>query len=115
MLIVPQLLFTVGICWFLAGLGVFLRDLGQILGFVLTAWFFLTPICYPESQLQGAMRTAQSFNPIFVLVHGYRTIFLDQRAPDAGPLIGLWIAAIMLALLGHAFFHKLRRSFADVI
>ena len=114
-LIVPQLLFTVGLCWFLAALGVFLRDLGQILGFILTAWFFLTPICYPESQLQGAMRTAQSFNPIFVLVHGYRTIFLDQRAPDTIPLVGLWIAALLLALLGHAFFHKLRRSFADVI
>ncbi len=114
-LIVPQLLLTVGVCWFLAALGVFLRDLGQILGFVLTAWFFLTPICYPESQLQGTMRTVQSFNPIFVLVHGYRTVFLDQRAPDVVPLIGLWIGAIVLAILGHAFFHKLRRSFADVI
>jgi lipopolysaccharide transport system permease protein len=114
-LIVPQLLFTVGLCWFLAALGVFLRDLGQILGFILTAWFFLTPICYPESQLQGAMRTAQLFNPMFVLVHGYRTVFLDQRAPDAMPLVGLWIAALALAILGHAFFHKLRRSFADVI
>lgn len=114
-LIVPQLLFTVGLCWFLAALGVFLRDLGQILGFVLTAWFFLTPICYPESQLQGAMRTVQSFNPMFVLVHGYRTVFLDKRAPDTIPLVGLWIAAVVMAILGHAFFHKLRRSFADVI
>ena len=114
-LIVPQLLFTVGMCWFLAALGVFLRDLGQILGFILTAWFFLTPICYPETQLQGVMRTIQSFNPMFVLVHGYRTVFLDKRAPDTIPLIGLWIAALALAILGHAFFHKLRRSFADVI
>jgi len=114
-LIAPQILFTVGLCWVLAALGVFLRDLGQILGFILTAWFFLTPICYPESQLHGAMRTAQSFNPIFVLVHGYRTVFLDKRAPDTMPLIGLWIGALALAILGHAFFHKLRRSFADVI
>jgi lipopolysaccharide transport system permease protein len=114
-LIVPQLLFTAGICWFLAALGVFLRDLGQVLTYVLTAWFFLTPICYPESQLQGTMRAVQSYNPIFILVHGYRTVFLDKRAPDLGPLIGLWIAALVLALLGHAFFHRLRRSFADVI
>jgi lipopolysaccharide transport system permease protein len=114
-LIVPQFLLTAGLCWFLAALGVFLRDLGQILGFVLTALFFLTPICYPESQLQGPMRRLESFNPIFVLVHGYRTIFLDQRAPDAMPLIGFWIGSLALAVLGYAFFHKLRRSFADVI
>jgi lipopolysaccharide transport system permease protein len=114
-LIIPQLLFTVGLCWFLAALGVFLRDLGQILGFVLTAWFFLTPICYPETQLQGTMKAVQAFNPMFVLVHGYRTVFLDQRAPDLVPLISLWGGALALALLGHAFFHKLRRGFADVI
>ena len=61
------------------------------------------------------MRTIHSFNPMFVLVHGYRTVFLDNRAPGAIPLVGLWIASVALAILGHAFFHKLRRSFADVI
>ncbi len=114
-LIVPQLLLTVGICWFLASLGVFLRDLGQIIGFVLTAWFFLTPICYPESQLHGTMLTVLSYNPFFVLVRGYRAIFLENHAPDLVPLAALWIAGLALAILGHAFFHKMRRSFADVI
>ena len=115
LLIVPQLLFTVGICWFLATLGVFLRDLGQIMGFVLTAWFFLTPICYAESQLQGSMAQIEAFNPIFVLVHAYRTVLLDRHAPDLAQLGGLWIGASAVAIFGHAFFHKMRRSFADVI
>ncbi len=114
-LLVPQLLFTVGLCWFLAALGVFLRDLGQIIGFVLTAWFFLTPICYPESQLRGPLLTALSYNPFFVLVRGYRTVFLEGRPPEAGSLVALWLGAMALAILGHAFFHKMRRSFADVI
>lgn len=115
LLIVPQLLLTVGICWLLATLGVFLRDLGQIMGFVLTAWFFLTPICYPESQLQGSMRIIESFNPIFVLVHAYRAVLLDQRPPDLGQVAGLWVASAALAIFGHAVFHKMQRSFADVI
>ena len=50
-LIVPQVLFAAGVAWFLAALGVFVRDLGQVIGFLLTLWFFLTPICYPESSL----------------------------------------------------------------
>ena len=33
LLLIPQMLFTAGVSWFLAGLGVFVRDLGQILGF----------------------------------------------------------------------------------
>ena len=44
-LIVPQLLLTLGLCWFLAALGVFVRDLAAVIGFILTLWFFLTPIC----------------------------------------------------------------------
>ena len=53
-LLIPQILFTAGVCWFLAALGVFVRDLGQIIGFLLTLWFFLTPICYPENKLPPA-------------------------------------------------------------
>ena len=48
-LLVPQLLFTLGVCWFLAALGVYMRDLGQIMTLILTLWFFITPICYSES------------------------------------------------------------------
>ncbi|MBI4458695.1 MAG: ABC transporter permease, partial [Acidobacteria bacterium] len=48
LILLPQILLTAGLCWFLAALGVFLRDTGQIMGFLLTVWFFLTPICYAE-------------------------------------------------------------------
>jgi lipopolysaccharide transport system permease protein len=115
LLVIPQLLLTAGLSWFLAALGVFLRDIGQIIGLLLTLWFFLTPICYPESQLHGAALRILSFNPMFVLVRGYRAVFLENRAPDAMPLIALWIAAVAAAILGHAWFHRLRRSFPDVI
>ena len=66
MLLIPQILFTAGVSWFLAALGVFARDLGQIMGFVLTLWFFLTPICLfiPENQVPPAAAPllAKEFN-----------------------------------------------------
>jgi lipopolysaccharide transport system permease protein len=43
-LVAPQLLFTAGVCWFMAALGAYVRDLGHVNGFLLTLWFFLTPI-----------------------------------------------------------------------
>jgi len=115
-LIVPQLLLAAGLCWFLSALGVFVRDLGQIIGFLLTLWFFLTPICYPESQkIPPAVAHILGYNPILVLVRGYRAIFLEGHAPAFGPLVAIWIGSGLVALLGHAWFHRLRRSFADVI
>lgn len=114
-LMAPQLLLTAGLCWFLAALGIFLRDLGQIMGFLLTLWFFLTPICYSESILPESAKKMEALNPMYVLVSGYRSIFLEGRAPDIHSLAILWCVAPVIAVCGHAWFHRLRRSFADVI
>jgi len=114
-LLIPQLLFTAGLSWFLAALGVFVRDLGQLVGFLLTLWFFLTPICYPETSLPEPFRPLFSKNPVYVLVRGYRAIFLEHRPPDFGPLWKLWLLAAAVFVLGHAWFYKLRKSFADII
>lgn len=118
LLLIPQILFTAGIAWFLAALGVFARDLGQIIGFVLTLWFFLTPICYPETQWNELPRLAVavlSKNPIFVLVHGYRAIFLEHQAPSMPALVKLGTLGLFLFLAGHAWFYKLRKSFPDML
>lgn len=115
-LLIPQLLFTLGICWFLAALGVYMRDLGQIMALVLTIWFFITPICYPEStNLSPAIAAVMRQNPLYVLVRGYRAVFLEGHAPELFPLLKLWAIALMLFFLGHLWFYRLRKSFADVI
>jgi len=115
LLIVPQVLFTAGVSWFLAALGVFVRDLGQIIGFLLTLWFFLTPICYSESSLPPEFLPVFAKNPVYVLVRGYRAVLLENHPPDFGPLWKLWVLAAVVCVLGHAWFYKLRKSFPDVV
>ena len=112
LLVIPQLLFTAALCWFLSALGVFVRDLSQIVGFLLQLWFFLTPIVYQEN---ATVLKYFGWNPFLLLVHGYRAIFLDQRAPDAASLAIMWIGSAALAIAAYAWFHRLRRSFADII
>ena len=114
-LIVPQIILTLGLCWLLSALGVFVRDLATVTTFALTLWFFLTPICYPESSLPAAAMRLERFNPMFILVRGYRAIFLQDQAPALASLAALWLLAIVVAIVGHAWFYRLRRSFADVI
>jgi lipopolysaccharide transport system permease protein len=117
-LLIPQLLFTLGTSWFLAALGVFVRDLSQIIGFLLTLWFFLTPICYSETSYESLPKQALVIlgkNPMYTLVRGYRSILLESHPPEFHSLWKLWILAIVVCLLGHAWFYKLRKSFADVV
>ncbi|HXI39638.1 MAG TPA: ABC transporter permease [Bryobacteraceae bacterium] len=115
LLVVPQVLLTAGLCWFLAALGVFVRDLAQVNGFLLTLWFFLTPICYPETSLPAPAMRILSKNPMFVLVRAYRAALLDGHAPDPHSLWKLCAVSAAIFVLGYAWFYKLRKSFADII
>lgn len=115
LLLIPQILFTLGLCWLLSALGVFVRDLGQIIGFLLTLWFFLTPICYPETALPAWATPVLTKNPIYQLVRGYRTILLEDHWPDQVNLLFLWVVALATLWLGYFVFSRLRPLFADVV
>ena len=118
LLLVPQILFSAGVAWFLAALGAFFRDLGQMISFIMTVWFFITPICYAEDSWKGLPQFAQSLlskNPMYILVRGYRAVFLEHAAPAFGPLWKFWILSVVIFIVGHAWFYKLRKSFADMI
>jgi lipopolysaccharide transport system permease protein len=111
LLLIPQVLLTTGISWLLAATGAFVRDLGQLIGFLLTLWFFLTPICYEERPDLPLL----ALNPIYVLVRGYRAVLLQNSSPLDQSLAWLWLASVAVAVLGYAWFHRLRKSFADVV
>jgi lipopolysaccharide transport system permease protein len=115
LVIIPQILLTTGISWFLAALGVFVRDLGQVIGYLLTVLMFVTPIFYSEQGLPKVAADLEKVNPIFTLVHSYRAVLLEAQPPDWRSLGWLALGAAIIFLLGHAWFYKLRKSFADLI
>ncbi len=113
--LVPQILLTAGLAWFLSALAVFLRDLGQVIGYLLTVLMFLTPIFYPESKVPAVVAEVLKFNPIYVLVRAYRATLLEGQAPDFSSLAALTLIALVVLIAGHAWFYKLRKSFPDLI
>jgi len=115
LVILPQVLLTAGISWFLSALGVFVRDLGQIIGYLLTMLMFVTPIFYPEGSLPQFAAGILRHNPLYTLVHAYRATLLESRAPEWHALGWLSLASGLIFIAGFAWFHKLRRSFADLL
>jgi lipopolysaccharide transport system permease protein len=115
LILVPQVLLTAGFCWFLAALGVFLRDIGQVMGFILTVWFFTTPICYPASSLPQDWLWLLEKNPMYAIVEAYRAVLLENTLPVWTPLAVLWVGATVVFCLGFAWFYKVKKSFADLM
>jgi len=114
-LLVPQIVATLGAAWLVASLGVFLRDIAQGLNLLLMAWMFLTPIIYPESMVPERYQPFIEANPFTALVRSYRRIFLEGTAPDWPSLGYFTIFALLLFVFGYWWFARTRKNFADVI
>lgn len=111
----PLVLVTLGLAWLLASLGVYLRDIGQILGPVTMALMFLTPIFYPATALPEWVRRWLFLNPLALTIEQARDVLIWGRLPDFAALLLYFIAALVVAGLGLVWFQKTRRGFADVL
>ncbi|EXJ15984.1 ABC transporter permease [Imhoffiella purpurea] len=113
--LVPLLLLTLGLSWLLASLGVFLRDVSQVVVILTTTLMFLSPIFYPVSAIPEGYRGFLALNPLAPAIEQARDILFWGRGIDWGSYgMGL-IASALIAWLGFAWFQRTRRGFADVL
>jgi lipopolysaccharide transport system permease protein len=115
LLLIPQLLFTLGAAWLIASLGVFLRDIAQGITLILMVWMYLTPIMYPESIVPERFRMLINLNPFTALVRNYRRLFLEGGGPDWMGLAYFTVIAVIVFVFGYWWFARTRKNFADVI
>jgi len=115
LILIPQLVATVGAAWLVASLGVFVRDIVQGIALVLMAWMYLTPIIYPESVVPERYRSIIDANPFTPLVRNYRHVLIEGWRPDWTGLGYFSIFALLAFLFGYWWFARTRKNFADVI
>jgi lipopolysaccharide transport system permease protein len=113
--IAPFALLALGLTWFFSALGVYLRDVGQIMGVVTMALMFLSPVFYPASAIPESYRTLLLLNPITLVVEQTRNALIFGRWPDFGALAVYTMVAVMVAWAGYWWFQKSRKGFADVL
>ena len=112
---VPLMLMALGVSWFLAALGVFLRDISHAVTILMQVLFFLTPVVYPLSSVPEPYRRLLVANPLTPLVEMARDAAMWGQVPNP------WWFALSLGLslvvfqAGYAFFMMSKRAFADVI
>lgn len=115
LVLAPLLLFTAGASWFLAALGVYLRDISQVIGPFVTMLMFLSPIFYPIGALPDWIRPVALANPLAVSIEQTRDALIAGRYPDPGVWGVAMATGIACAALGFLFFRKTRKGFADVL
>jgi len=113
---VPLILFCLGLAWLLAALGPFMRDLSHGVVPLVQMLSFLTPIFYPISAVPQPIRPILTANPLTLVVAGFRQALLNQEhVIGTGPWLAWTGASALLAVIGYAFFVRVKRGFADVL
>lgn len=111
----PLMLFSLGTGWWLSALGVYVRDVSQAIGVVLTVMLFISPAFFSLEALPETLRPWVKLNPLTVPMMQSRDVLIWGRLPDWTEW-GLFTAGMaFFAWLGFVWFQSIRRGFADVL
>lgn len=113
--VIPTVLASMGVAWFLAALGVYMRDAGQAVGVALQILFFATPIFYSVDNIPARLRWLVYLNPLTYGINIVRDVLVMGRLPAVHETVIAFAAGLILAQLGYAWFMLTRRGFADVL
>lgn len=111
----PFVVAIMGFSWMLASLGVFIRDVGQTIGIILTVLMFLSPVFYPVTAVPEKYRHWIMANPLTFIIEQARGVLIWGRMPDWAGLGTYLLAALAVVWAGFAWFQKTRKGFADVL
>ena len=115
LLCLPLALMSLGLAWILAALGVYVRDLGQIMGWLVTALMFSAPILYPLKTISASWGPWLYLNPLTFVVEEVRHVIFAGAWPHwSGWLIYCGVS-LLVAIAGAKFFDWTKEGFADVL
>lgn len=115
LVVLPLVLLSLGLSWFTAAIGVYVRDLAQIMGLVVTLLLFLSPIFYSVSALPEPYQKFIYFNPLTSIIENARAVLLYGELPD-WEVLGIYTAcSLVVCRVGYWWFYRTRKGFNDVL
>jgi len=113
----PAILFALGCSWILSAVGVFFRDIGQVVSLLTMGLLFASAIFYPAEHIRAIPEawTILRFNPLIHIIELSRDIALWHKAVSPLTVLILYASGTAFATFGYAIFAYFQRDFAEVI
>lgn len=115
LVMLPLILYALGLSWILSVLGVFLRDINQVVGVFSQILLFLSPVFFPISNIPLEYRGIFMANPLTTLIDQGRSVVITGQFPDWGVWSVQLLVSLAFCFLGFAFFRRAKGGFADVL
>ncbi|MDZ4829026.1 MAG: ABC transporter permease [Phycisphaerae bacterium] len=111
----PLPFFALGVAWFLAALGTFVRDTVQITALLTTILMFMSPVFYSLDGVPESYRAVVRWNPLTTIINDGRAALFFDVAPSPWPLVLATLGSLAAFELGFRFFRHMKDGFADVV
>lgn len=90
--------FAFGLSLLMSVATVFFRDLQYVIGVLMQAWFFLTPVMYRHDALTGKVAWVVALNPMVSFIELFRAPLLQGQMPSLHA-IGVSVAVALVSLV----------------
>jgi lipopolysaccharide transport system permease protein len=115
LLLIIQILLSIGIGLIGSAVSVFLRDISFAIPLVMQIWMYATPVIYPISVIPERWRTLYALNPMVGIIDSYRRVVLLGKFPD-GLYLGISaIISVILFVFAYVYFKRLELFMADIV
>lgn len=108
-----QIMFDLGLVWFLSGLNVIFRDLQNMIGIIILILMMISPIAYPIDMVPDNLRPFLKANPLYYMISSYQDVLMFGRLPRMNSFLPFLIMSFVTFILGYWFFIKIKKVFAD--
>ena len=115
LVLAPFCLIILGLSWLLASLGVFIRDIRQLVGVLTSLLMFMTPIFYATDSVPEKLRWIIKANPLTPTLDQMRQVLFGHGLPDPKSYALSWAFALLFTTVGYFWFMRTRKAFADVL
>lgn len=113
LIMVIEYLLALGIAFIVSAVTVYFRDLEQIVGVLMMAWIYATPIMYDLDYIPAEFRPLFFLNPMTPIICVYHDILYYRQVPHTEYLLQSGIISVAVFLIGYLVFARLDRNFAE--
>lgn len=102
-ILIPLVMFTVGLSLIVAALGVYVRDIAYSIGILTNILIYLTPIFYPVTAVPEFLRSYMYINPLTSFIENFRYIIIWGKTPNYTDIFYLFVLSYVVMVMGLIF------------
>lgn len=113
LVMIVEYILCLGFTMIISACTVYVRDLEHIMGVLMMAWIYLTPVMYDISYIPDSLLPLFMANPMTPVAIAYREILYYKQVPELSNLVMSIVVGVVSLILGSAIFAKLQKNFVE--